>query len=345
MPKDSELISSQTHELNYLLKKWGKKQSRENRQILRDTLKDFRADEAYKPHTREYFYKYVEDHDILNLLEDVEKKKSPGRKRIVPDVDMDDLTVDEPYMHKAGKKKIKIKKPGKQKIQIQDLTTFKNRKTGGKMPGEKVGKPGEVSTRGLNENSKKKFLLLLIIILIVILIITIITVGTCMYQNAQAKKTDPSAGEDTTGVVQPTDDNDQEGVPGIEKERYTRDTLKDYIGTCTPIYFKGDLDEFRKGEDVKIEKLATYLDNYANVDLSIEGHTASIGQPENEMDLSRKRASHVADFLQQKTGKVNLTIKTTGYGAAMEVIKNPTKNEMKLNRRVEIVVIKADSDE
>lgn len=340
MPKDSDLVSSQTHELNYLLKKWDKKQSRKNRDILKDVLKDFKADESYKPHTRGNFYKYVEDHDILKLLED-EEKKSTGKKSIIPNVEMSDLTMDEPFIHKdkAGKKTTKKQKIKKQKIQIQDLTQYQGKKPAGKLPGEKAGKIKKASTGGLKKDSKKKLILILIIILAVVLIVAIISVGTCMYQNARAKKTDHSLQEDVPKDAQPTD------VTSVTQEKiYTIDSLKDFLDTCTPIYFIGDLDEFIKGDDRKIERLASYLDNYTHAELSIQGHTASIGQPENEMDLSIKRAYNVAELLKRKTKKADLVLKTRGYGATMEVIKNPKREEMKLNRRVEITVVKAESD-
>ncbi|MBN2532962.1 MAG: OmpA family protein [Spirochaetales bacterium] len=332
MPEDHDLISSQTHELNYLLKKWEKKQSRKNREILRDTLKDFRADKSCTPHTRELFYKYVEEHDILKLLEDSEQKKSAGRKNMIPDVETDDLTIDDPYIHKAEKKKTKIRKERKQKIQIQDLTTFKNQKSMAKLPGVKAYKRG--GKAGGNRKSKKTFILILVIILVILLIIGIISVGTCLSQNARSEKTDTSFKEDSSEGIQ---ENIQEG-----KENFTIDSLKNFLKNRTPVYFQSDLDVFIKGEERKIEELVLYLDNYTRVELSIEGHTANTGQPGNEMELSIRRAKNVERLLKSKTGKVHLIVETRGYGAIMEAIKNPSGEKMTLNRRVEITVKKAE---
>ena len=338
MPEDRYLISSQTHELNYVLRKWDKKQNKKNREILRGVLKDFRAGQSYKPHTRKNFYKYAEDNDILKLLEDEKKKKSTGKKaEIMPDIDTGDLTIEDPYIHKAKKHKGK-----KQKIKIHELTTHKGTNLTTFKPGEKAKSIKQGSKKG----SKKTFFIILILILIAILIITLIFVGTCIFQNTQAGKTDPSLTEDVTTHVQPEEKNEEDdSASGMEseteKESYTVNSLKEFIKTNTPLHFKGDLDELVEGEGLKINKLASYLDNYTLVKLSIQGHTASIGEPENEMDLSIKRADHIADLLKEKVKNAELKLEILGYGAEREAIQNPSKEKMKLNRRVEIIVIQA----
>lgn len=69
MAKDADLISTEEHELNYVLKKWDKKQSKANRETLTAALKAFNGDAAYKPHNRENFYKYADDKGIKPKLE------------------------------------------------------------------------------------------------------------------------------------------------------------------------------------------------------------------------------------------------------------------------------------
>jgi len=69
MASDKDLISKEEHELNYVLKKWDKKQSAENREKLAAALDTFKADENFKPHNRENFYKYADEKNIKNDLE------------------------------------------------------------------------------------------------------------------------------------------------------------------------------------------------------------------------------------------------------------------------------------
>lgn len=70
MASDRDMISSEDHELNYVLRKWGKKQSIANREILADYLKDFKADDTFQPHNRENFYKYIDQKFLKSNLED-----------------------------------------------------------------------------------------------------------------------------------------------------------------------------------------------------------------------------------------------------------------------------------
>ena len=76
MASDRDLVSSEDHELNYLLQKWEKKQSKENREKLAGELKKFKSDDEYKPHNRENFYKYVEDKNIKDILEVSQPKEN-----------------------------------------------------------------------------------------------------------------------------------------------------------------------------------------------------------------------------------------------------------------------------
>lgn len=69
MFKDSEMISKQTHELNYVLKKYGKKQSEANREKMIGLLDGYIKLEEYKPHMRKEFYQYVEDKNAFDDME------------------------------------------------------------------------------------------------------------------------------------------------------------------------------------------------------------------------------------------------------------------------------------
>ena len=92
MPSDRDLVSSEDHEINYLLRKWDKKQSKKNREILVGKLKDFKHDDSYAPHNRDSFYKYVDDKKVKDLLEDFDPKKgSPST--IVEDIVESEMTI------------------------------------------------------------------------------------------------------------------------------------------------------------------------------------------------------------------------------------------------------------
>ena len=67
--KDSELIAQEDHELNYVLKKYEKRQTKGNRALMRQFLKKFRQEPTYTPHKRRDFYRYVEATRCFDQLE------------------------------------------------------------------------------------------------------------------------------------------------------------------------------------------------------------------------------------------------------------------------------------
>jgi len=67
--KDSDYISQATHELNYVLKKYEKRQTKGNRSLLQRFLSEYREDETYKPHNRRGFYRYVEETQCFEKME------------------------------------------------------------------------------------------------------------------------------------------------------------------------------------------------------------------------------------------------------------------------------------
>lgn len=71
--EEKDFVSKEKHELDYLLGKWGKRASDENRDMLIEALDRFRAEAGFSPHKREQFYAFVEEVDLLERLEDREE--------------------------------------------------------------------------------------------------------------------------------------------------------------------------------------------------------------------------------------------------------------------------------
>ncbi len=70
-PTDAEIISTEDHELNYVLKKYGKRSTAANREKFVTLLDEFKADTEYAPHLRVEFYKYLEDKNSFEIMEDL----------------------------------------------------------------------------------------------------------------------------------------------------------------------------------------------------------------------------------------------------------------------------------
>lgn len=101
---------------------------------------------------------------------------------------------------------------------------------------------------------------------------------------------------------------------------------------------------FRSGEaqlqptaQSKLMEVATALKDQDNAQIEVEGHTDSQGGYELNMELSKRRAQAVADYLaSQGIGRDHIT--ANGYGSTQPVADNATPAGRADNRRVEIIV-------
>lgn len=70
---DYKELSQQDHELNYILAKFGKRETEENREILKQIESNFKAlhgGESTKQYTKEEFYDFLQQEENINLLEE-----------------------------------------------------------------------------------------------------------------------------------------------------------------------------------------------------------------------------------------------------------------------------------
>lgn len=84
-----------------------------------------------------------------------------------------------------------------------------------------------------------------------------------------------------------------------------------------------------------LQELASTLNEYPDTDLTIEGHTDSKGTDSYNLELSKKRAKSVADYLVT-LGVSRSRLSTMGYGEQQPV--NTTNTEAAENRRVEVAI-------
>lgn len=124
----------------------------------------------------------------------------------------------------------------------------------------------------------------------------------------------------------------------IELSKYDKKSLITVINENTPIYFIKDKAVLRESEIKKIERILKYLKNYSEVKMLVEGHTESIGKPENEKYLSIKRAEYIKKLIENRFGKNRFDIITKGYGAVNLELINAPQDKKYLNRRTRIIV-------
>ena len=71
----------------------------------------------------------------------------------------------------------------------------------------------------------------------------------------------------------------------------------------------------------------------------IEGHTADLNRPEDQLELSIKRAERIAEELVKRGLDAN-RIQTAGYGSTRPIAPSDTSENRAKNRRVEITIIR-----
>lgn len=87
-----------------------------------------------------------------------------------------------------------------------------------------------------------------------------------------------------------------------------------------------------------LNKIAGIMNRYPRTQIVIVGHTDSVGSEQYNLDLSRRRAIAVADYLV-KRGVVPSRLGTEGRGEMESIATNDTADGRAQNRRVEVFVV------
>jgi outer membrane protein OmpA-like peptidoglycan-associated protein len=90
-----------------------------------------------------------------------------------------------------------------------------------------------------------------------------------------------------------------------------------------------------------LEKVAGVFVKYPETNILIEGHTDDTGPADFNMELSKKRAYSVSEFLQSK-GVAASRMQIKWYGATQPKFPNTSDENRAKNRRVEVGVIAND---
>ena len=102
--------------------------------------------------------------------------------------------------------------------------------------------------------------------------------------------------------------------------------------------FEADSSKLLEGENERLSDIAEILKQAENSKFLIEGHTASVGNPEGEMKLSYERAEAIAKKLSALGIKPEQFI-CKGSGGLKPVASNDTSEGKARNRRVEITIL------
>jgi len=108
--------------------------------------------------------------------------------------------------------------------------------------------------------------------------------------------------------------------------------------TIEDLQFKANSSELLPGEEKRLNAIAEILKQAPSSQFLIAGHTASIGNPKGEYELSVERAHSIANELT-KRGIAPERFICKGYGGTKPVGDNSTSEGKAKNRRVEITIL------
>lgn len=127
----------------------------------------------------------------------------------------------------------------------------------------------------------------------------------------------------------------------LEKE----DIKKDEKFVLDNVYFDSNMDDFKPSSVQALTLLYDFLVKHPDVKIEISGHTDSKGSDEYNMDLSKRRAESVMNFLLDKGIEEN-RLTFTGYGESQPIAKNQNEDGtwnykgMQKNRRTEVKILR-----
>ncbi len=104
------------------------------------------------------------------------------------------------------------------------------------------------------------------------------------------------------------------------------------------VNFDFDKSNIRSDARPILDEAVSTLKQESTIDVSVEGHTDSVGSDAYNQKLSERRARSVADYLT-KGGIAGKRLQTVGFGESQPVASNQTADGRAQNRRVELRVL------
>lgn len=108
--------------------------------------------------------------------------------------------------------------------------------------------------------------------------------------------------------------------------------------TLNNIFFETGKYKLEKKSAAELDKLVFFLNQNFNLKVEISGHTDNVGQKQNNITLSTKRAESVFDYLVENGIDPN-RIRYKGYGDSQPVAPNESEETRQLNRRIECKIL------
>lgn len=119
------------------------------------------------------------------------------------------------------------------------------------------------------------------------------------------------------------------------------DDKRGLVITLSDVLFAFDSAHVRSEYGAMVERVVTFLRDNPDYSLTVEGHTDSTGTDAYNQELSERRAEAVRQALIERGGDPSRVF-AVGFGESRPVASNNTHEGRSQNRRVEIVINRAE---
>ncbi len=116
----------------------------------------------------------------------------------------------------------------------------------------------------------------------------------------------------------------------------TRDA-RGTIVSLADILFDFDKATLKRDVEFNLVKVATILGQFPEMKIQVEGHTDNVGKPDYNLDLSRRRAKAVYEFVSSQGVDAGRMV-YDGFGMTNPVADNSTDAGRAKNRRVDLII-------
>lgn len=137
------------------------------------------------------------------------------------------------------------------------------------------------------------------------------------------------------GAMMDRQERELRQIEGIDVTRTDEDELK--VTVRNDILFDFDSSALRSSSRDELREMAEVFNRYDDTTIDVQGHTDSVGSASYNKRLSVRRASAVANYLEN-LGVSGSRIDAFGYGESRPKASNGSSSGRQLNRRVEIFV-------